>query len=226
MHLNNRTTVYSIGTTFNRRNHVNRNTSPRRTIHDPHEKSFIGDRSNAFGNTYQFFNTGASTYEDLLELAERLVSFERIITTSNVYFDSATISTYASDSTPYNPSSFVTISFGVPGTGGATNTLDRRLCLHIARSANVGREGKMFYRGALDEASIETVAGNAILTNQSGLQSELAAALTASGLASHIGAGTSPLKMVIGSSVIRFVQGLIVRGVAVVKANRTWFDRA
>src|SRR5215471_1179799 len=81
-------------------------------------KSLTTNPDNKWANSYEFKALAIGSEGPLLVLAEAIVEFEAAISFENVIFDRALISTWAPDSVPYDPTTF--ISTTLTATGGVT----------------------------------------------------------------------------------------------------------
>lgn len=196
-----------------------------------------GNPAYIWSNSYEAHVTAPLTAAQWTEILDILVGREQPLHLTNVQFVQANASTYLPDSHPYNPLAFLTRPVsGTQGTrspSGIGTELPRNVALHVKRDVALGRAGKLFYRGALDEADVAT---------DTGLQWRLLAgpALAAQGAVSDLfdavqgalvsagGAGSSLslISGVVGTPGIRPVIALVVRGVNVVSADHRFFDRA
>lgn len=186
---------------------------------------------NKWANSYEFEALSEVAESELLGLGGILVNYEQSLHLGPVTFDRLLISTWAPDSVPYNPESFVSTSLTAAGTAGRTGdplSLDK--AFSVTRQARSGRFGHLFYRGVLVEPDVEAPAGKSVLVDRSGYQDDLQTAISTSGLEDYI--GTSPvaaLHMVMVSrdgSQVRGVTGLFAQGVATVKTDHKWFNRS
>lgn len=193
-------------------------------------KTLIGVPSMHWFNTYEARFTAAGTKDDLDSLAAGLVLYEAEIHYSTVLIDQVTISTWSEDSHPYNPESFVTQPQETPGSRaiGVKQMMDLRVCLFVKRNVDSGRIGRLFYRGALTEDDTQSFAGEFQLSDLAGMSTILDNAVDAGGLGSNLidGAAQPRLALIGASQVTRFLAGFQVGGVAVVKLNHKYFDRA
>lgn len=188
----------------------------------------VGDRH--WFNTYEARFTGLGTQEDLDSLAAGLVAYEAEIHYDICTIDQVTISTWEEDSHPYNPLSFVTTPFSQVGqrSSSAQQILDLRVCWFVKRLASSGRIGRLFYRAALSEADVQSFGGDFVLSDTEAMSDILTGALAAGAITSNMQPGTAqPQLALIGAEqVTRFLLGFSSGGVAVVKLNHKYFDRA
>lgn len=181
-------------------------------------------------NTYEARFTVAGTSADLDSLAAGLVEFEAELHYNVCTIDQVTISTWEEDSHPYNPLSFVTQPYAEAGRRalGAQELLDLRVCWFVKRLVTSGRIGRLFFRAALSESDVNSFAGTFRLADVTGMNTILLAAIAAGGLSSNTVDGMAqPTLALIGAlEVTRFLTGFSQGGVAVVKLNHKYFDRA
>lgn len=117
-------------------------------------KSVVGY---GWANTYEVRVTDGSVGRSGLEQAAiAIVNAERQFHFNDVRFDRAVISTYVPDATPYNPSSFLTLTLSVYGQRDpqSSSWLPLTTCVFARFNAAVGRSGKRFYRGCLNENDV------------------------------------------------------------------------
>lgn len=88
-------------------------------------------------------------------LADRLVALEQAIHSTSVVIDRVVVSTYAPDSRPYNPDTLATYAYNVPGQRSLSGDLVAlEACLFVRRITDLGRYGRILYRGCLFEGDI------------------------------------------------------------------------
>ena len=110
-----------------------------------------------WANTYevQAQQTFPSSFFALRNMVEALANLEAVIHLQGVILDRGVVSTYAPDSEPYNPDSFVTFSLGLTaGRPVVGEVLPLEMCLYVRRNVFNGRYGKAYYRGALTEQDV------------------------------------------------------------------------
>jgi hypothetical protein len=183
-----------------------------------------------WANSYEAVSLVGGSEDELLALGETLVAFEKLLHYSVVLFSSLLISTWTPDSTPYNPSAFISSPLTGAGardpSGGDIEPIN--VCMNILRVTPFGRFGHLFYRGALGEGEVSSPAGKAILTSRSAEQTILDAAVASSSLDDYLGVGATTFRLsMIGSSVetARGLLGLSVGGVSTVPFDHAWFNR-
>jgi len=101
-------------------------------------------------------------------LADRFVALERPLHSTAVTIDRVVISTYAPDSRPYNPDTLATYSYNVQcQRTSASDLVPLETCLFVRRITELGRSGKLFYRGCLYEADVGVFGFRGILVPNS-----------------------------------------------------------
>lgn len=193
-------------------------------------KQIIAQPSVQWYNTYEARAVNVMSSEDLESLAAGLATFEATLLLTPFQILDVKVSTWAADATPYNPMSFTTYIQNMPGERGLGlfSAMDLRVTLRLVRTIETGRQGKIFLRGCLRSDDVESPFGEFALANPSGINSELDDALTAGALASNFeGASGNPTLAIIGATgLTRFVQGIEIGGISIVKLNHKYFDRA
>lgn len=197
------------------------------------------DNERAWANTYEF--TG---YEGALdvgnvqfgELVSAIVEAEREIHLTNVYFLRAVVSTWGVDADEGAPENFVSFPIALQGTRTATgDPIDRNNVFFVRRAAGFGRYGKIFYRGCLVEADVQSGADlKWRLTPTSSLATggaDWTAYLNSMQAVMSDGFGGQPAQMALISArgltiTRRLVTSLTPAGVRVNKANHKYFDRS
>jgi len=193
-------------------------------------KSHENNPSDQWANSYEFKALSSGSEAELLTLGIVLVNFEKAIHKNVVVFDRLIISTWEEDSTPYDPTSFISSSLsGVGAVGEVGGTAAVNTCLNVTRVAAYGRFGHLFYRGVLDLSEIESPAGKSTLVDRAGIQANIDAALVSSSFEDYIGnpaEETFQLVMVNKAGTqIRPVTGLFAGGVSTVPTDHAWFNR-
>jgi hypothetical protein len=183
-----------------------------------------------WASTYEFNAIGTGSEDELLALGVALVSFEAAFHRDTILFDRLLISTWAPDSKPYNPSTFISSGLSAVGLVGAVGeNAALNQTLSVARIAASGRQGHIFYRGVLNEAEISAPAGKSILTSRASYQTAIDNALTTSGLDDYVGPSARlSLKLVMINSSgtqVRPVNTLFVKGVTTLPMDHAWFNR-
>lgn len=193
------------------------------------------DISRAWSNTYEIIS-GADNPTELVAVGDALVAAERIIHLTDVNFLQYTISTWAPDSHPYNPETFVTYTLAVDGqrgndSGVNDNALDYNVCYMIHRNATTGRSGRLFFRGCLMETDVMIQGDGRFAIEGTGageVDTKTQAFKTA--LAPYITGGTGNQLALIsksGSTIYRRnVVDIVAGGVVINKKNHRYFDRA
>lgn len=193
-------------------------------------KSHLNNPDNKWANSYEFRAVVGGSEDELLELGIAVVMFEQALHQIAINFDRLLISTWAPDSKPYNPESF--ISSTLTGVGQAVTSSDGiglHNTLSVTRQCAFGKFGHLFYRGCLEETQVSAPAGKSILTSKATIQGQIEAALTASNLDGYIGlTPTAPFGLVMvgaSSGTARAVMSLRAQGVSAVPMDHAWFNR-
>jgi hypothetical protein len=186
--------------------------------------------ANKWANSYEFRAAAGGDEGDLLALGNLLVQFEARFHHNVVIFDRILISTWAADSVPYDPATFISSTLTATGAiGPVTDLLALNQCLSVARIAASGRFGHIFYRGVLEEAEVAAPAGVSVLVSRAGQQVKIDDALEDSGLADYVGEGaTGALRLVMVNAAgtqVRTVNQLRVQGVSTIPTDHAWFNR-
>lgn len=197
------------------------------------------DNERAWANTYEF-----TRYEGALdvgnvqfgELVSAVVEAEREIHLTSVYFLRAVVSTWGVDADEDAPENFVSYPIGLQGTRTQTgDAIDRNNVFFVRRAAGFGRYGKIFYRGCLTEADVQSGADlKWRLTPTSTLASggaDWTAYMTSMQSVLADGFGGQPAVMALiaarGLAITRReVTSLTPAGVRVNKANHKYFNKA
>jgi len=181
-------------------------------------------------NSYEFQATDAGTESELLTLGTAVANFESEFHHNVVIFDRILISTWAADSVPYNPATFISSTLTLVGQVGAVGgLLALNTCLSVTRQAASGRFGHLFYRGVLEDPEVTAPSGKTVLVSRANQQTKINDALTASGLDEYLGAdpaGRLELVMInAGGTQVRKVTQLFAQGVSTVPLDHAWFNR-
>jgi hypothetical protein len=197
-------------------------------------KSWGGrDPDRRWCNNYELDDAGA-TPADVVPAVNTIVAAEKLIHTVAIGFLSATISTWQPDSVPYDPTSFTTIELSGAGVRAAATgvQLDSNVCFVVRYSAALGRNGRRFYRGVLNEEDVQTGGDGkwSLIPTSTLYQGQANFNAFAAGLATLLGNGTlmPGLKLVGGGEapLVRDVINVISAGVTVNRRNHRYFDRA
>ena len=193
-------------------------------------KYHVNNPSDKWANSYEVQAIATGGISNLQDLQESIVSFEMALHRNIVQFDRAIISTWSADSVPYDPEAFAVTPLNVTGAiGEVGDSLALDKVLSVARVAASGRSGHLFYRGVLSEADVSSPAGRTILTDRPGIQAQVDAAVTTSGLADHLGPTSESglrLHMIDKTGTIsRVVIDLQVKGVTTLPTDHAWFNR-
>lgn len=193
-------------------------------------KSLVTSPLNPWSNSYEFQADDPVSTADLQNAALACALWETALTRDLVQYNRATVSTWAEDSHPYDPATFMTVP--LTGTGGLTgeaDTLALNQTFRIARTPATGRAGHIFLRAALEEGQVSAPAGISILVDVDGMNDTVQTALTSSELENYIGAAPlGPLHMVLvnkAGTQIRNVLSLTAQGVTTLPTDHRWFNR-
>lgn len=194
------------------------------------QQSIIDQPSRKWFNTYEARFFGSPATEQLDQLAEGLAFYTRELLLNIYQVDSVAISTWAEDSHPYNPLSFITQPKNYQGQRpiGIGTPADLRTVLYVKRIAESGRVGRIFHRGCLLIGDLTSSSGEWALASPSVMTELHDDALAAGELATWFVTGESLLKLcLIGNSgVTREIENMVVGGTTQVKLNHKYFDHA
>jgi hypothetical protein len=183
-----------------------------------------------WANTYEIRAKVDGVETDLTTLANQLVAYEDHIHYTTVRFDRVVIATWEPDSSPYDPTTFISLPLTASGLldlGGA-QPVALNVCMDVGRVPLSGRFGHLFYRGCLSEADVEAPAGKFVLTNQAAKQTNITSAASTAGCDDVFSGADVTFELVMVGAALdtaRGIAGLVVRGVAVVPFNHAWFNR-
>jgi len=125
----------------------------------------------AWANTYEFASNQTITdptlaNDALFALAEAIKSFEVSILVDDFVFDRIVMSTYVPDSNPYNPYSFISFSYSVPGDYyiPSTTPLPLQFAALVKRRVGFGRQGNLLYRGVAHVQDVTISSGGATIS--------------------------------------------------------------
>lgn len=197
-------------------------------------KHLASNPGQGFSNSYEFLATQAGLVTDVTDLAVALGEYEKALYYPDVVIDRVQIRTYQELPTDIIDG-FLNENFNAAGTQppGTRAPCALNIALYVRRDLPSGRPGKLLYRGLMDEAYMESIAGNAKLTaaGKAAYQANLDGALASSGLDAYIGEeNPASFRMVVISPQLsgmnwRTVGGLSVVGISIGKFNHRWFDR-
>jgi hypothetical protein len=167
-------------------------------------------------------------------VVELLAGAEKELHLTSVLFDRGVISSYAEDSNPYNPASFVTVPLSGFGTRSVfTDALDLNAVFKVRRVVGSGRSGKLAYRGCLAEADVSANnSGRWSLSAGSSINSGGADWLAYLAIIASLLDGTVEPQMTMltpGGNVgtpafARQVDALVPAGVGFNRKNHRWFN--
>lgn len=202
----------------------------------------VQDYERRWVNTYELASDSALAPAMATSILNALAAAESNLYFNNVRFLTATLSTWTPDSDPYNPNSFFTLELSGGGArAGGVDILDSNVCLVIKKQADLGRSGRLFYRGALAEGDVEVggdgrfriaatspvAAGGAVMTSYMSAMAPF--------LSGNVGGADNLTLRLIGQSTTsqgvvvthdRAVTALKVGGVTINRRNHRYFDRA
>lgn len=172
---------------------------------------------------------------ELDETAQAIVAWERQWHFTGVIFTRYVVSTWLSDSEPYNGDEFLAVPLALNGTRIAPGEiLGLNQCLYFERQPVGGRTGKLYLRGCLSEPDVTAVAGqsnlvedfrealNGALTDADG-PGNLGVILNSFHNAQLVMAGRNSADAV----VVRRVTNLIASDrVVTKKTDNRWFNRS
>lgn len=191
-------------------------------------KSIISQPSKVWYNTYEARFFGSPATEQLDQMANGITAYEATMLLNIYQVDSITISTWAADSHPYNPASFITQPKNQPGERpiGIGTPAPLKTCLYVKRIPESGRVGKIFHRGCLLLGDLTTFGGEFALADPGTIDGLHDDALAAGEIATWWVTGESLLKFsLIGDTgLTREIENFVVGGVAEVKLNHKYFD--
>jgi len=194
-------------------------------------KYLLTNPSNKWVNSYEFTAIADGDTSNFITLTGSLVSFEAEIHTELVAFDRVIVSTWQPDSTPYDPTAFLTIPLTQVGLrSDVPNEVEALgIAWHVKRVPVSGRNGGLFYRGALYENEVSAPSGIPVLSVPADNETILQDAITNNGIDSYLTSGT-PADFIMSmidatGSVVRSVTTLTSSGVSLIKQDHQWFNR-
>lgn len=182
-----------------------------------------------WANTYELQAQVGPDYAELLAAGQKLVAMEKLIHATAIEFSNMVISTYVPDGEPYDPASFVSISQSGAGnrTSGTAELLPTGLVFYVSRNVLSGRQGRLFYRGALFESEMHAPAGTPRLTDPAAMETMLQNSITTAGVDDMFAAGPDPFYLVMASGTnTRTLTGMTAKGVRQVRVDHRYYDRA
>jgi len=187
-----------------------------------------------WNNTYELQAQIEGTVDELTAFAGAISAFHTLMTFSSVECEEVRIATWEPDSHPYNPVNFMVVPVHLNGTISTVGIepLPLRDVLFIERQVSIGRQGKLFLRGALSKSDVTGTYDLWALANPGSIGSRLEDAIETSGLDVFFrgGASTSGIRMCLvnNNGVTTFsrpVETFAVAGTASVKLNHKYFDK-
>jgi hypothetical protein len=194
------------------------------------KKNLLTNPDNSWVNRYEAQALTAGSAGQLLTLGLAIIAFEKLLHAPVVRFSQLSISTWEPDSKPYDPLAFISTPLSeVGGRTKAQDLISLNQTWGVLRVAATGRFGHLFLRGCLYEDDITAPAGKSIFSNLTAISSDLAAAVTTSGLEDYLGQDASgALRLVMinkNGTQIRALAGLSTGGVSAVPQDHAWFNR-
>lgn len=185
-------------------------------------------------NNYEFVAVNSWDSSQLIQCATAVQVYEQAFHSEVVQFDRWTFSTWEPDSTPYDPESFMGGAWpaGTTGLVGLSTLVDVEpvdITLWVQRQVMTGRQGKLFYRGVLGEPFVTAPGGVPVLSGTT-IQDKFDDAYPNIGpyIDGYDEFGSpEPFRLaLIGKTgQTRLVKQLVLKGVAINKRDRGYFDR-
>lgn len=196
------------------------------------DKRMASNPALTWRNTYEALAVSDATSADLNDLAGQLVAFERQFHLPAVEFTQFRVSTLAPDSDPYNPENFITVPLaaGLNGLRVAPGQIEPlQMCFYVKRQVASGRQGKILYRGVLDETAVESPSGVPRLTDADAWTEIVGDAIAATTIDSYFMGGASNIKLCMAyngvTASVRLVQSFVASGVTIAKYNHKYYDQ-
>lgn len=200
-------------------------------------KYAIGDPTRRWSNSYEISSLGDAINSFALgrELIQNIAESEASFHNETVAFDHGILSTWLPDSHPYDPAAFVSQSLaGITGQlelPSAGTAQPRNMVLKVRRVADYGRQGKLSYRGVLNETDVTTsnaleptLASGSLASYQTALDLHKAAILGAIVDAGMTNGYHAMIRLRSGTVEARAVTDLEVDGVGFNKPNHKYYD--
>lgn len=172
-------------------------------------KSLVSQPTVKWANSYEMFTSAPMESGDIVQVSDELVAAERGLHLNIIRIDRVVTSTWVPDSWPYNPDNLKTVEYAELGLVSPVTDEREALdtVLFVKRLADFGRSGKLFYRGCLLDAQVDTNSGELALTSAaiSALNTRVAGFKTAL-------ATTLPLMVMAGKSLINKVYKAAAQG--------------
>lgn len=179
-----------------------------------------------WANTHEYVALVTLNYDEQSQVAATIANAHAGVLLSPYRVEKVVVSTWVPDGQPYDPDTFVSFPFNLPGQRSRTSSdpVDLAVTLRIDRRSVSGRAGRMLLRGVLTEEMLYTVGGRYNYQAPGGLDGvDWAAGTAALGSLINIGGG---LQMVMASSAgTRNVAQLTIAGVSIKKLNNKYFNR-
>lgn len=199
----------------------------------------VVDEEDSWSNVYELIGGTAFTVgsQAALDAANRILAAERAIHLQGVQFYKMLISSWGIGSMYYDPSEFRAVPLALAGQRtNASQPMDGNATFYVRKSVGTGRYGRLYYRGVLTEADVETGGDLASkISPASDLQETGSVfnaykAAMAPLLTADLAGGYMALVGVYGPQhegvfVQRPVTALVSAGVTNNKRNHRWFNR-
>lgn len=185
-----------------------------------------------WANTWECSSVLGSTSDgDWVSFADSLAQFHAGLLMPPFIVDRVVVSTLATDSEPYDVTKLAVFEqnkLGVRPAAGDISPLWN--CVLVKKLVLPGRLGNLLLRGWLTEGDLNSPGGVPSLADKDGLQGELDAVVSASGLNNYFLSDAVNLTlMMITTGLIdnteRIIGGLSVAGLTQKKLNNKYFDR-
>lgn len=194
------------------------------------------DEAVKWTNVYEVEAQSGGVLSDIQTLGRALISFESVLHYANVAFTMFECGTWEPDSKPYDPLAFYSEACAA-GTLGqralpvATLQVPLQACLSVRRNVQTGRQGKLYYRGALSETDIEKAGAGWALTDAATIQGIIDDAVEAL-LAPYFSGGSVPFRFHLigknkaGTVFSRPVLSFEAYDAVWVQMEHAWYNRA
>lgn len=189
------------------------------------------DYETVWSSTYWALSIASGGIGDLQSLAQGLALFTQAMMTSSAQVWKVEVRSGAIDSNPYDPTTFATWVYNMPGTrvGQQGDMLAVDVALAVTRHLFTGKNGTIYLRGVLTEGDVWASAGRWVFANAVSIAALLSDAVSAGMLSNWFQGGSNPvLRLTVVSfarGIFRNYLGLQVRGVSINKRNHRYFDR-
>lgn len=191
-----------------------------------------GIRPQYWAVTHEFSsNVGGTSDADFSAFADKLALFHASLLNTAFQIDRVVISTLAEDSSPYDVTKLAVFEQSLQGLRTSSGDVAPLVNVVLIKRVVVGgRLGNMLLRGLLQEGDLASPGGVPALADQAGLQDEVNAAVTSSGLEAHLGDPLANLQLYmitkgLVDNIERAIQYYIVAGLTAKKLNNKYFDK-